>query len=91
LPRTPAGEIEWPSFLISMATRIWPRAGCSSENSTIRAAISGAVRFARIGFLRLISCNASALCDANREIPLQFTKMDEAKKFFDQEAARSGM
>jgi transposase InsO family protein len=55
-PRTPAGEIEWPSFLISLATRIWPKAGCSSENSTIRAAISGAVRFARIGFLRLISC-----------------------------------
>src|ERR1700716_2968957 len=59
-PRTPAGEIEWPSFLISLATRIWPKAGCSSENSTIRASISGAVRFAKIGFLRRISCNASS-------------------------------
>src|SRR5580692_2236845 len=36
------------------------QAGCFSENSTIRASISGAVRFARIGFLRLISCNASS-------------------------------
>jgi hypothetical protein len=46
--------------VISLATRIWPKAGCSSENSTIRSAISGAVRFAKIGFLRLISCNASS-------------------------------
>jgi hypothetical protein len=38
----------------------WPNAGCSSENATIRASISGAARFARIGFLRLISCNASS-------------------------------
>jgi hypothetical protein len=60
-PRTPAGEIGKPSFLISLATRIWPNAGCSSENATIRASISGAARFARIGFLRLISCNASSV------------------------------
>jgi hypothetical protein len=59
-PRTPAGEIEKPSFLISLATRIWPKAGCSSEKATIRASISGAARFARIGFLRLISCSASS-------------------------------
>src|SRR5271166_253567 len=59
-PRTPAGEIENPSLLISLATRIWPKAGCSREKATIRASISGAVRFARIGFLREISCSASS-------------------------------
>jgi hypothetical protein len=46
------GEIEWPSFLISLATRIWPKAGCSSENSKIRAAIPGA----RSSSLRSASC-----------------------------------
>ncbi|ESZ23254.1 hypothetical protein X733_33410 [Mesorhizobium sp. L2C067A000] len=26
--RTPEGETEWPSFLASLARRIWPKAGC---------------------------------------------------------------
>jgi len=42
-------------FLISLATRIWPKTGCSGENCMLRASTSGTVRFARIGFLRELS------------------------------------
>src|SRR3977135_2243427 len=49
-PRTPAGEIEWPSFLISLATRIWPKAGCSQRkfNDPLRDLGRGPVRQDRL-------------------------------------------
>src|SRR5579872_5791121 len=59
-PRTPAGEIEWPSLRSSLAMRIWPYAGRSSESSTMIASTSGGGRFFRIGLRRVSSCSANS-------------------------------
>ena len=58
--RTPNGEIDKPCFFSSLATRTWPQVGCSIASATAAASTSGATRFLRIGFLRLISCSASS-------------------------------
>src|SRR3954467_15554464 len=54
-PRTPAGEMECPCLRISLATRIWPKAGCSRDSAMMAASISGAVRFASRGLRRVSS------------------------------------
>ena len=59
-PRTPNGEIDKPCFFSSLETRTWPQVGCSIAIATTAASISGATRFLRTGFLRLISCSASS-------------------------------
>jgi hypothetical protein len=41
----PAGEIVCPRFLNSLATRTWPKAGCSSANETTASSISCSTRF----------------------------------------------
>jgi hypothetical protein len=43
-----------------LETRTCPQVGCSIASATTAASISGATRFLRIGFLRLISCSASS-------------------------------
>lgn len=53
--RTPNGEIDKPCFFSSLATRSW-----TSGRLLTAASTSGATRFLRIGFLRLISCSASS-------------------------------
>jgi len=58
--RTPAGETMSPRFLNSLATRTWPKAGCSVASVTTAPSISCGIRFFKTGFLRLISCNASS-------------------------------
>src|SRR5215471_7892591 len=58
--RTPAGEIDNPRRFSASDTRTWPQAGCSIANATAASSMSTGVRFFRIGFLRLISCNASS-------------------------------
>ena len=57
---SPAGEIAWPCLRISFATRIWPKAGCSRDSAIMAASISGAVRFASRGLLRVSSWRASS-------------------------------
>ena len=57
---TPAGEIMSPCFRSSLATLTWPQIGCSVASSTTAASISGATRFFRTGFRRLISANAAS-------------------------------
>jgi hypothetical protein len=52
--RTPAGEIEWPSFLISLATRIWPKAGRSLCALDELEHIASAVLFDRQPFERIV-------------------------------------
>ena len=56
--RTPAGETVKPRFFSSLATRIWPKAGCSMAMATIAVSISSATRFRRTGFWREISWSA---------------------------------
>ena len=56
--RTPNGEIVWPCFFSSLATRTWPNAGCSMAISTTAFSIAGSTRFFSIGFLRVISASA---------------------------------
>jgi hypothetical protein len=58
--RTPAGEIEWPSLRTSLAMRIWPKAGWSSDSVKIAASTAAGVRFFRIGLRRVSSCRASS-------------------------------
>jgi hypothetical protein len=43
-----------PRFLSSLATRTWPKAGCSLATTTTASSISYATRFCSTGFLRLI-------------------------------------
>ena len=38
--RTPAGETVSPRFLSSLATRTWPKAGCSTATATMASSIS---------------------------------------------------
>ena len=52
---SPAGERECPCLRIPLATRIGPKAGCSSESARMAASISGAVRFASRGLRRVSS------------------------------------
>src|SRR5918997_827030 len=59
-PRTPAGEIEGPRWRTSLATRIWPKAGCSSDSSTMITSISGGVRLASRGLRRVRSWSANS-------------------------------
>ena len=58
--RTPAGEMASPRLRSSLATRTWPKAGCSTASATTAASISGATRFFSTGLRRLISCKASS-------------------------------
>src|SRR5215218_9630825 len=46
-------EIEWPCLRISLARRIWPKAGCSKDSSIITASSSGGVRLANNGLRRV--------------------------------------
>src|SRR5215211_7116882 len=59
-PRPPAGKMECPCLRISLATRIWPKAGCSRDSARMAASISGAVRFASRGLRRVSSWRASS-------------------------------
>src|SRR5262249_16465452 len=58
--RTPAGETMSPRCLSSLATRTWPKAGCSIASVTMAFSISCGTRFFNTGFLRLISCRANS-------------------------------
>lgn len=57
---TPAGEIRYPAFASSLATRTCPQVGCSTATATTAASTYGATRFRRFGLRRLISRNASS-------------------------------
>src|SRR4029077_8423472 len=57
---TPAGAHQHTRLRNSLATRTWPKAGCSMATATTASSISCATRFFSTGFLRLISCNASS-------------------------------
>src|SRR5579863_4302824 len=54
------GDTASPRFLSSLATRTWPKAGCSTAIATMASSTSCGTRFFGTGFLRLISCKASS-------------------------------